>query len=119
MIQFKLNIQLNNTIMNKVELVGFAGMDPEVKAIGKESKLASFSLATSESYKKDDEWVRITQWHRLVGWNKLADQISDLVKKGKKLSVSGKLTYRTYEDKKGVKRKETEIIVTEVNEAVK
>ena len=105
--------------MNKVELVGFAGMDPEVKVVGKASKLASFSLATSESYKRNEEWVKTTHWHKLIGWNKFADQIHDLVKKGKKLSVVGKLTYRTYEDKNGVRRRDTEIIITELTEAVK
>ena len=105
--------------MNKVELIGFAGMDPEVKSIGEKSKIAKFSLATSDNYKKDGEWVSQTQWHNVIGWNKIADQISDLVKKGKKLSVTGKLNYNVYQDKEGKTLRNTEIIVTEVAEAAK
>lgn len=102
--------------MNKVELTGFAGQDPEIRNIGKNGKLASFSLATTESYKKQEEWVKITQWHKLVGWNRLADDILAIVKKGKRISVTGKLTYRTYEDRNGQKQKTTEIIVLNVSE---
>ena len=105
--------------MNKVELVGFAGMDPEIKSFGTENKIAKFSLATREGYKKDGEWVNTSQWHNLVGWNKIADQIFTLVKKGKKLSVIGKINYRHYDDKEGKKQTETQIIVFEVNEALK
>lgn len=105
--------------MNKVELIGFAGKDPEIKNFGEKTKIATFSLATSESYKRGDEWVKITHWHNLVGWNKIADNILTQVSKGKKLSIIGKLTYRQYEDKNGNKRKDTEIVVTEVNEALK
>jgi len=105
--------------MNKVELIGFAGMDPELKSIGEKNKLARFSFATSEGYKKNDEWVNTTQWHNLVGWNKIADQIFTTVKKGKKLSIVGKLTYRTYQNKEGKTQKSTEIVVTEVSEAAK
>lgn len=102
--------------MNRVELTGFAGRDPEVRNVGKNSKLASFSLATTESYKKEEEWIKITQWHKLVGWNRLADDIVAVVKKGKKLNITGKLTYRTYEDRNGQKQKATEIIVLGVTE---
>lgn len=104
--------------MNKVELVGFAGMDPEIKNVGK-AKLATFSLATSEGYKREGEWVNTTQWHRIIGWNKQADEIAAQVKKGKKLSVTGKIVYRLYEDKSGNKRRETEIMVFEVMEALR
>ncbi len=105
--------------MNKVELVGFAGMDPELKTVGEKNKIAKFSLATSEGYKKDGEWVNTTQWHYLTGWNKIADQIFTLVKKGKKLSITGKISYNTYQDKEGKTLRNTEIIVTEVVEAAK
>lgn len=104
----------NKKPVNKVELVGFAGRDPEIKNIGKNSRLASFSLATTESYKREEEWVRTTQWHKLVGWNRLADDIISIVKKGKKISVTGKLTYREYEDRNGQKQKATEIVVLNV-----
>jgi single-strand DNA-binding protein len=105
--------------MNKVELIGFAGQDPEIKTIGQNSKVATFSLATSENYKKGDEWVKITHWHRMVGWNKIADNIITQVAKGKKLSIIGRINYKQYEDKNGNKRKDTEIVITEVNEALK
>ncbi|HLP12072.1 MAG TPA: single-stranded DNA-binding protein [Flavobacteriales bacterium] len=103
--------------MNKVELTGFAGMDPEFKTIGEKMKVAKFSLATTDGYKKDGAWVNTTQWHNMIGWNRIADQITELVKKGKKLTISGKLNYRSYEDKEGKTQRNTEIIVLKVTEA--
>ena len=101
--------------LNKVELIGFAGTDPETKTVG-ERKLSTFNLATDESYKKNDEWVKVTQWHRLTGWGKISDKMTEIVKKGKLISITGKLNHRSYDDKNGVKQYTTEIVVTNVKE---
>jgi len=99
------------TNINKVELVGFAGMDAEVRNIKDNMQQASFSLATSESFKnKNGEWVNTTTWHRIVLWNENAKKAAELVKKGARVSLSGKLNYRTYETDKGEKRLIVEIV---------
>jgi single-strand DNA-binding protein len=86
-------------------LIGRAGKDPEVRTT-QNSKVASFSLATTEKYKDKEE----TQWHQIIIWGKLADVVEKYVKKGMLLAVEGKVIYRTYDDKDGNKKYITEIV---------
>ena len=62
----------------------------------------------------EKEKIETTQWHNIVAWGKTAELIQKYVEKGKEIAVEGKLTYRTYEDKEGVKRSITEIVINEV-----
>jgi len=101
-------------ISNQITLIGNLGNDFEVKDFGNGRKLARTSFATNESYKdKTGEYVKKTQWHNLTVWGKKAEFISEKAKKGAQLAVLGKVEYNTYEDKEGIKRKSTEIIVSE------
>ena len=87
---------------NKVQLTGYAGANPElVNLKTKGYKKAIISLATSESYKKDGEWVSVTTWHKVVAWNNLATRMCELVQKGSRLSVTGRVNYRQVETQKG------------------
>ncbi len=96
--------------INKVELSGFAGMDPEVKTMSNGAQMLRFSLATSSSYKnKNDEWVRDTTWHNIVMWGKGAELASDKIKKGSFVKLEGKIVNRPYTGKNGVKQQTTEI----------
>ena len=62
--------------LNKVQLIGRLGKDPEVKAIPSGVKLANFSIATDESYKdKDGTKHEKTEWHNIVAWRGLAEVI--------------------------------------------
>jgi len=102
------------TNMNKVELVGYAGRDVEVKEVRKGINLASFSLATSENYRdKSGEWVSNTSWHNIVMWNDIAKKAGEEIRKGSQVSLTGKLSYRNYETKGGEKRYVAEIVATE------
>lgn len=104
-----------NNLRNSVRLIGNIGMTPEVKEIGNNKKLAKFSLATTETYKNDDgEKVSDTQWHNLIAWNNQAVVAEKYLKKGSEIAIEGKLTSRTYNDKQGVKRYITEIVVSEI-----
>jgi single-strand DNA-binding protein len=90
-------------------------MNPEVKEIGKDKKVAKFSLATKEVYKNEDgEKVSETQWHNLIAWGSQAKIAEKYLKKGNEIAIEGKLTSRNYTDKDGVKRYVTEILVTEI-----
>jgi single-strand DNA-binding protein len=90
-------------------------MNPEVKEIGNDKKLAKFSLATKEVYKNEDgEKVSETQWHNLIAWGSQAKIAEKYLKKGNEIAIEGKLTSRNYTDKDGVKRYVTEIVVNEI-----
>ena len=90
-------------------------MNPEIKEIGKDKKLAKFSLATTEVYKNDDgEKVSDTQWHNLIAWGNQAKVAEKYLKKGNEIAIEGKLTSRSYNDKEGIKRYVTEIVVSEI-----
>jgi len=104
-----------NALRNKVQLIGNAGKDPEVKTFEGGRKLATISIATSESYTNDKgEKVTDTQWHNLVAWGKTAEIIEKYVVKGNQFAVEGKLTHRSYDDKSGEKKYVTEVVVSEV-----
>jgi len=103
-----------NSLRNSVRLVGNLGMDPEVKSLDNNRKLARLSLATSESYKNDKgEKVTETQWHNLVSWGNQAKFAEDYLKKGDEVIIEGKLTNRSYIDKDGNKRYMCEVVVND------
>lgn len=96
--------------VNKVILVGNVGKDPEIRHLDSGIAVASFSLATSESYKaKNGERVTTTEWHNIVLWRGLAEVAEKYVKKGSKLYLEGKITSRQYE-KDGQTKYFTEIV---------
>lgn len=102
-------------LRNTIQLIGNVGNDPEVKNLDLGKKVASFSLATNETYKNEaGEKITNTEWHRLVAWNKTADIVESFVTKGKEIAIEGKLTYSNYEDNEGVKRTSAEIQVREL-----
>jgi len=77
--------------------------------------MASFSLATSESY-KDAEGKKVTdtQWHQVVAWGNTANYIENYLEKGNRIAVDGKLIHRSYNDKDGVTKYITEVLVNEI-----
>lgn len=100
--------------VNRVFLLGQVGRDPEVKEIGG-AKYATFSLATSESYKdKNGERQTNTEWHTIVCWRNTAEVVERYVTKGMQLFVEGQLRTRSWEDSEGKKRYVTEIVAKEV-----
>ena len=89
-------------MVNKVTLVGHLGRDPEVRTLENGTKVGSFSLATTESYKdKNDTWQNLTEWHNIVVWRGLAERAERDLKKGSLAYVEGKITHRKYQDKEG------------------
>jgi single-strand DNA-binding protein len=97
--------------INRVILVGNLGKDPDVITFENGVKKASFSLATSESYKnKDGNRVDQTEWHNIILWRGLADIAERFLRKGNQIYLEGKLKTRSYE-LDGVKKYITEIFV--------
>jgi len=104
-----------NTLRNKVQLIGRAGNDPEIKSFDNGKKMANINLATNDHYtNQKGEKVEETQWHKVVAWGKTAELIEKYVSKGKEIAIEGKLATRTYDDKNGDKKYVTEVVVNDV-----
>jgi len=104
-----------NALKNRVQLIGNLGNDPEILNLDSGSKLARFSIATSDSYKNTKgEKVEETQWHHIVAWGKTAEIAENFLTKGKQVAVDGKLVHRSYETKEGEKRYITEVKCNEL-----
>jgi single-strand DNA-binding protein len=101
------------SMRNSVHLIGRLGKDPEIKTYN-EQKRATFSLATTDTYKNQKgEKVEDTQWHNVVIWGKLAGIVEKYVKKGDEIAVEGKLVHRVYESN-GEKKYISEISVNDM-----
>jgi len=104
-----------NNLRNRVNLIGNLGMDPEVKELESGKKFARLSIATSESYTNSNgEKVKNTEWHNIVAWGPKATFAEKYLKKGTEVAIEGKLTHRSYDDPKGIKKYVTEVVVNEV-----
>lgn len=102
-----------STMRNRVQLIGRIGQTPEIKMFN-ERKRAVFSLAVNETYyNKSGEKVENTYWHTITVWEAQANFVEKFVEKGKMIGLEGKLITRNFEDKEGVKRFVTEIVVSE------
>ncbi len=101
--------------VNKVILVGNLGRDPEIRHATDGSKIATFSLATSESWKDRATGERKdrTEWHRVVVFNeKLSEIVEKYIKKGTKLYIEGQLQTRKWTDNAGQERYSTEVVLS-------
>ncbi len=100
--------------VNKVTLLGNVGKDPEYRVIPSGVSVASFTLATTESFKNaNDTYEDRTEWHNLECWRGLADTVNKYVKRGQKLYIEGKLKTESFE-KDGITRYRTKIVVNEL-----
>lgn len=101
--------------INKVQLIGNLGKDPEIKAFDSGNKRASLAIATSKSYKdKNGQRIDKTVWHNAVAWGSLADICEKYLRKGGQVYIEGELDNRSYEDSSGHKKYITEINVREL-----
>jgi len=99
-------------------LIGNVGRDPEVRYLdgnsgnGGSTKVATFTLATSERYRdRSGELRENTEWHNIVAWRNSADIAEKYVHKGTQLYIEGRLRTRSYTDQQGVKKYTTEVVV--------
>ena len=104
--------------VNKVILVGNVGQEPEIKNTQDGREIATFSIATSESWKDKNSGEKRdkTEWHRIVVFSQgLVGVIKNYVKKGTKLYVEGQLQTRKWSDSNGVEKYTTEIVLQNFN----
>ena len=100
--------------VNKVILIGNVGKDPEIRSLQNGGRVASFSLATSESWKDraSGEKREKTEWHRVVVFNdNVVGVVERFVRKGSKLYVEGALETRKWTDQSGQEKYTTEVVV--------
>lgn len=100
--------------INKVIIVGRLGNNPELKTLSPGNMVASFSVATSETWTKDGQKQERTEWHRIVVWGKQAENCSKYLSKGRQVYIEGRLQTRQWEDNQGVKKFTTEIVAQTV-----
>ena len=101
-------------MLNKVQLIGNLGKDPEVRTLDGGSKVCQFTLATTEKGYTLQNGTQVpdrTEWHNIVMWKGLAEVAEKYLHKGDKIYVDGKIRTRSYEDNKQIKRSITEIFV--------
>jgi single-strand DNA-binding protein len=100
--------------LNRVELIGNLGRDPECRHTHDGKMIANLSLATSESWidKQTGEKREKTEWHRVVIFNENLAKIADrYLRKGAKVFVEGQLQTRKWQDKEGQDRYTTEVVL--------
>src|SRR5262249_36423406 len=98
--------------LNRVELIGRLGHEPELRFTGENQAVAKFSLATDRRVRPGAQPE--TDWHQVVCWAKLAESAGQSRATGRLAFVAGRVTYRTWEDKDGQKHRATEIVATEL-----
>jgi single-strand DNA-binding protein len=109
-----LKITIMTSLKNSVQLIGRLGNDPQIRSFESGKQMATFSLATNESYYNNKgEKVNDTQWHNIIVWGKKAQVVDDYLKKGSEIALEGKLVNRSYE-KEGEKKFVTEIVMNEL-----
>ena len=100
-----------NRSLNRAQVIGHLGQDPDLKTLHSGMAVCNLSVATSESWtdKNTGELREETEWHRLTLWGKLAEIASQYLRKGDKVFLEGKLKTRKWQDQNGQERYTTEI----------
>ena len=101
--------------LNKVMLIGNLTRDPDVRYTPQGTAVAQFGLATNRDWvTAQGERKEEVQYHRLVAWSKLAELCKQLLTKGSKVFIEGRIVYRKFTGKDGVERNVTEIVVDDM-----
>jgi single-strand DNA-binding protein len=102
--------------LNRVQLIGNLGKDPEIKYTPQGTPVAKITIATNERFKdKSGEWQDRTEWHNVVLWQRMAEIAGEYLKKGGKVYIEGRLQTRSWDDKQtGQKKYMTEIVANDM-----
>lgn len=101
--------------LNKVQLIGNLTRDPELRYTPQGTAVCTIGLATNRSWTTETgEKREETEFHRIVSWNKLAELCSQLLAKGRKVYVEGRLSTRTWTGQDGAQRTTTEIVIDDM-----
>lgn len=107
---------MSSRSLNKVQLIGNVTRDPELRYTPQGTAVCSFGLATNRSWMPEGATERReeVEFHKLVAWNKLAELCSQLITKGRKIYIEGRLQTRSWETPDGEKRQATEIVIEDM-----
>ncbi len=102
--------------VNKAIIVGNLGDDPKTSVLPQGGAVTNLSVATSESWKdkQTGEMKERTEWHKVVMFNRLAEVAGELLSKGSKVYIEGKIQTRKWKDQSGQDRYTTEIVGTQM-----
>lgn len=101
--------------LNKVQLIGNLTRDPEMKFTPQGTAVCTFGVATNRQWVTDTgEKKDEADFHNIVAWNKLAEICSQLLKKGRKVYVEGRLQTRSWQAQDGTSRQRTEVVISDM-----
>lgn len=96
--------------VNLAVITGNVTRDPELRYTPSGSAVCSFGVATNRSVKKGDQWEDAVTFHNVVLWGKIAETMTNILKKGIKVTVTGRIDNRSYDAKDGTKKYISEIV---------
>lgn len=102
--------------LNRAEIIGNLGKDPEIRQTQDAKKVATLNVATSESWtdKRTGDKQTATEWHRVVVFNEnMANLCETALRKGSKVYIAGQLKTRKWTDNSGIERYTTEIVLSQ------
>jgi single-strand DNA-binding protein len=100
--------------LNRVEIIGNLGKDPDMRYTGNGTAMTRFSVAVGRSYQVDGERREETEWFNIVAWSKLAELCQAHLTKGRKVYVEGRQSTRSYDGPDGQKKYITELVANQV-----
>lgn len=101
--------------LNRVTLIGNLTRDPELRYTPAGMAVVSFGLATNRVWiTKQGERKEDAQFHRIVAWNKLAELCSQLLNRGRRIYVEGRIQYREFVDNENIKKQIAEIVIDDM-----
>ena len=100
--------------LNKVQLIGHLGRDPEERSTAGGTRVSSFSVATNYAKPGSGSTEQLTEWHRIVAYGKLAETCNGYLHKGRLVYVEGSLHTRSWEKTPGQKQYMTEVVASRV-----
>ena len=101
--------------LNRVQLIGNLTRDPELRYTPQGTGVCTFGLATNRSWTTDNgDKKEEAEYHKIVAWNKLGELCSQLLSKGRKVYVEGRLSTRSWTGQDGVQKSTTEIVIDDM-----
>ena len=109
------DISMAEKSLNKHQIIGRLGKDPELRYTTNGTAVTTHSVATADSYKDaQGNLVETTEWHRVIAWGKLGEICGQYLNKGSKVYFEGKSQTKKWTDKQGVERYTTELIARDM-----
>lgn len=109
---FNKNNKIMARINNQVMLIGNLGADPIIKTFANGQRMARLSIATQiRRHSLNGKEEKMVKWHQLVAWGGTADIIRNMLKKGRRVAIEGRLNQHTWHDENGQTHKKTEVVI--------